>query len=122
MRVLEPEAVRTRYLAPGTLTWLRIKWLGLGALLGAGGMASLAMYAAAIRPAELPYRSAEPTHQAQPTGEAAPQLPKLDLGPCLPGKDCTAVEADIVRSIPEPGAIALVGIGGAALYLTRRKS
>lgn len=115
--------MRIRYLPPGTLTWLRLKWLGLGVLLGAGIMAALAMYAAAIRPPELPYRPAAATMQPAQTGEAAPKLARIDLGPCPPGvKDCAAFPDPAVRTIPEPGTAALVGVAAAASLFSRRKA
>lgn len=115
--------MRTRYLPPGTLTWLRVKWLLLGVLLGAGGMAVLAMYAAAIRPPELPYRPAPATVVPAQTGEAAPKLARADLGPCPQGvKDCATFPDPVVRTIPEPGTAALVGVAAAASLFFRRKA
>lgn len=114
------------YLPPGTLTWLRVKWLLLGVLLGAGAMAALAMWAAAIRPAELPYRAPVPTHQAQPGGEGAAPRPPLALGPCPPGwKDCAVFHDPVARPLPEPGTLALVGVAlvaslGASLFARRK--
>ncbi len=107
--------MRLHYLPPGTLTRLRVKWMALGVLLGAGLMAALAMWAAAIRPAELPYRAPAPTHQARPGGEGAAPRPPLELGPCpLRVKDCAVLPGDIVRPLPEPGTLALVGLALAA--------
>lgn len=55
--------MKLRYLPPGTLRRLRLKWLALGVALGAGSMSALAMYLAAIVPPELAYRSATATHR-----------------------------------------------------------
>lgn len=116
-------STRTRYLPPGTLTWLRVKWLLLGLLLGVGTMAALAMYAAAIRPPELPYRPAPATVEPPPTGEAAPKLARLELGPCPAGaKDCAVLPDPAIRTIPEPGTAALVGVAAGAMFFFRRKA
>lgn len=115
--------MRTRYLPPGTLTRLRLKWLLLGVLLGAGTMAALAMYAAAIRPPELAYRPAPATREPARMGEAAPKLARLDLGPCPAGvKDCAAFPDPTIRPIPEPGTLALVGVAAGASLFFRRKA
>lgn len=116
--------MKTRYLPPGTLKRLRLKWLALGVFLGAGAMAMLAMYAAAIRPPELPPRPLAATVVPAQTGEPMAGLPVADLGPCLAGKDCVVFDAprQPTRYAPEPGALALVAIGAGALALTRRQS
>lgn len=113
----------TRYLPPGTLTWLRVKWLLLGMLIGAGAMAALAMYAAAIRPPELPYRPAAATREPAQMGEAAPKLARLDVGPCPADvKDCAVFPDPTVRTVPEPGTLALVGVAAGASFFFRRKA
>lgn len=109
--------MRPRMLPPGTLRRLRLKWCALGVLLGAGIVASAAMYVAAIVPPELAYRSAAPTVRP----EASP-VPRHPAAPAIPpcqgqGKDCTALDAP--RPLPEPGALALVALGLGALAIHR---
>ena len=101
----------------------RVKWFGLGLLHGVGMSLALATYLAAIQPPELS-RGVRATVEPAKTGQPAPRLPKLDHGPCpADAKDCTrfndpAATAQ-VRTVPEPGALALVGAGGVALCVTR---
>ena len=109
--------MKPRYLPPGTLTWLRVRWLLLGIAIGVAGAAGLAMYLVAILPPELAYRSATPT--VRPEASPAPRHPATPaIPPCQgQGKDCTALDAP--RPLPEPGALALVALGLGALALYR---
>ena len=138
--------MKLRYLPPGTLRRLRLKWLALGVLLGAGSSAALAMYLAAILPPELAYRS--PVATLHPAPAPVQPLPApVQLPPCLgSGKDCTDPEAAAphapgphpapapapaphsqrqplpTHTVPEPGALALVALGLAALAAHRSQS
>jgi len=127
-----------RRLPPGTLRRLRIKWFVLGLALGTCSMAALAMYAAAVMPPELAYRS--PARNVAPLPPAPlPLAPAVELPPCTgQGKDCWDDDAPAsrprrlappavmppgrshVRTVPEPASAALVCLGLAALVLTRK--
>lgn len=129
-----------RYLPAGTLRRLRWKWFALGIVIGAGGSAALAMYLAAITPPELGYRSAPATEHPTP-GPVAELGEFPPIPPCLgQGKDCSPLDVDAARqaprsrtvpdgavptpdvpthTVPEPGALALVAIGLAALAIHR---
>ena len=69
----------------------------------------------AATPAEL-YRPAPATHHPTPEGGPA-RIQNVQMPPCGPGKDCS--ELDVVRTVPEPGTLALV-VAGIALMLWRR--
>lgn len=116
--------MKTRYLPPGTLTRCRMKWLALGVVLGAGLMAGARMYANALLPPELPPRPLAATVVPEQTGEPMAGLARADLGPCLPGKDCVVFDdpRTPTNTTPEPGAMALVGLGLGAMAITRRRS
>lgn len=124
--------MKLRYLPPGTLRRLRLKWLALGVALGAGSMSALAMYMAAIVPPELAYRSATATRHPTP-GPAPAAVAPVAIPPCVgAGKDCTPLDDTPqphahpqhlpTHAVPEPGALALVAIGLAALVAHRSKS
>ncbi|MFT3759016.1 PEP-CTERM sorting domain-containing protein [Thauera sp.] len=129
-----------RRLPPGTLRRLRIKWLALGVLLGAGSCAALAMYAAAIMPPELAYRSAARNVAPLPPAPLA-RGPMVELPPCaVRDKDCeTAAEpapsaawrepwpvfvplpdAGQARAVPAPGTLSLLALAACALLAVRR--
>lgn len=80
--------MKPRYLPPGTLTWLRVRWLLLGIAIGIAGAAGLAMYLAAILPPELAYRSPATTVRPVP-GPVAPPAPALAMPPCAGQGDTT---------------------------------
>lgn len=84
-----------------------IATLAIVALIGFGLIASA--------PAEL-YRPAPATHHPTPSGVPA-RIQNVQMPPCGPGKDCS--ELDVVRTVPEPGTLALV-VAGIALMLWRR--
>ena len=114
--------MKPRYLPPGTLTWLRVRWLLLGIAIAVAGAARLAMYLAAILPPELAYRSPAATVRPVP-GPVAPPAPALAMPPCAgQGKDCSPLDTPLdapVHTVPEPGALALVALGLAALAAHR---
>ena len=66
----------------------------------------------AATPAEL-YRPAPATHHPTPEGEPA-RIPNVQMPPCSPGKDCS--DLDVVRTVPEPGTLALIGAGLALMW------
>ena len=110
--------MKPRHLPPGTLRRLRLKWLALGVLLGAGLMVALAMYTAAIMPPELAYRSpvAAPRGGSGPAS-APPAAPAPSPG-AGPGAGARAPDAP-THTVPEPGALALVALGLVALATPR---
>lgn len=132
LRPLETSPVKPRYLPPGTLTWLRVRWLLLGIAVGMACAAGLAMYLAAILPPELAYRS--PAATVRPTPGPAPAVvAPVEIPPCAgAGKDCTPLDNTPApaqpharpnnlptHTVPEPGALALVALGLAALAAHR---
>ena len=66
----------------------------------------------AATPAEL-YRPAQATHHPTPRGEPA-RIQAVQMPPCGPGKDCS--DLDVVRTVPEPGTLALIGAGLALMW------
>ena len=78
--------------------------LAIVALIGFGLIASA--------PAEL-YRPAAATHHPTPKGWPA-RIQHVQMPPCGPGKDCS--ELDVVRTVPEPGTLALIGAGIALMW------
>lgn len=96
-----------RYLPRGSMRRQRrlgrmegsIATLALVCLLGVGFIAAT--------PAEL-YRPASATHHPTPLGEPA-RIQAVQMPPCGPGKDCS--DLDVVRTVPEPGTLALIGAG-----------
>ncbi len=95
---------RQRYLPPGSMRKQRM----LGRLEGSLGM--LALFAAigavlvAATPAEI-YRPAPATVRPTPAGEESPRI-TVHIPSCTgEAKDCT----DLVRTVPEPGTLALIG-------------
>ncbi|HML83324.1 MAG TPA: PEP-CTERM sorting domain-containing protein [Thiomonas arsenitoxydans] len=98
---------RTRYLPPGSMRRQRqlgrlegsVATLVLVALLGLGLIAAT--------PAEL-YRPAPATHHPSPKGAPA-HIHAVQMPLCGAGKDCS--DLDVVRPVPEPGTIALIGAG-----------
>lgn len=98
---------RTRYLPPGSMRRQRrlgrlegsVATLALVSLLGFGLIAAT--------PAEL-YRPAPATHHPTPEGGPA-RIQAVQMPPCGPEKDCS--DLDVVRTVPEPGTIALIGAG-----------
>ena len=78
--------------------------LALVALLGFGLIAAT--------PAEL-YQPAPATYH--PTTEGVPaRIQAVQMPPCGPGKDCS--DLDVVRTVPEPGTLALIGAGIALMW------
>ena len=83
-----------------------------------GSVAALALFALlgfgliAAAPAEL-YRPAPATHHPTPRGEPA-RIQPVQMPPCGPGKDCS--DLDVVRTVPEPGTLALIGAGLALMW------
>lgn len=107
---------RQRYLPPGSMRRQRM----LGRL--EGSLGTLALVAAigavivAATPAET-YRPAPATVRPTPTGEESPRI-TVQIPPCTgEGKDCT----DPVRTVPEPGTLALIGAGIAGMTWRARK-
>ena len=101
-----------RYLPRGSMRRQRrlgrmegsIATLALVCLLGFGFIAAT--------PAEL-YRPAPATHHPTPEGGPA-RIQNVQMPPCGPGKDCS--ELDVVRTVPEPGTLALIGAGIALMW------
>lgn len=101
-----------RYLPRGSMRRQRrlgrmegsIATLALVCLLGVGFIAAT--------PAEL-YRPASATHHPTPRGEPA-RIQAVQMPPCGPGKDCSGL--DVVRTVPEPGTLALIGAGLALMW------
>ncbi|MBP9032767.1 MAG: PEP-CTERM sorting domain-containing protein [Pseudomonadales bacterium] len=126
---------RTRYLPPGSMRRQR----RLGRLEGSVGTLLLVCAIGAglvsATPAEM-YRPAAATVRPDPIGHAAPDV-RVDLPPCIgTGKDCTEAEPDgavtllprtgpqaaplpqtqhQAHHIPEPGTLALISAGLAAI-------
>ena len=107
---------RVRYLPPGSMRRQRrlgrlegsVATLSLVALLGFGLIAAT--------PAEL-YRPAPATYHPTPEGGPA-RIQAVQMPPCGPGKDCA--DAEIVRTVPEPGTLALIGAGLAGMIWRAR--
>ena len=101
-----------RYLPRGSMRRQRrlgrlegsIATLALVCLLGVGFIAAT--------PAEL-YRPASATHHPTPRGEPA-RIQTVQMPPCGLGKDCSGL--DVVRTMPEPGTLALIGAGIALMW------
>ncbi|MGL4263571.1 MAG: PEP-CTERM sorting domain-containing protein [Afipia sp.] len=119
---------RTRYLPPGSMRRQR----RIGRLEGSVGMLALVCAIGAglvaATPAEL-YRPAAATVRPLPQGTPAPDV-RVEIPPCSgAGKDCSPEDttAPILREpvvpqhhaaprpLPEPGTLALLGAGVAAL-------
>lgn len=96
-----------RYLPRGSMRRQRrmgrlegsVATLAIVALIGFGLVASA--------PAEL-YRPAPATHHPTPKGEPA-RIHAVQMPLCGAGKDCS--DLDVVRPVPEPGTLALIGAG-----------
>lgn len=107
---------RQRYLPPGSMRRQRI----LGRLEGSLGILALVAAIGAVlvaaTPAEI-YRPAPATVRPTPAGEESPRI-TVQIPPCTgEGKDC----ADPVRTVPEPGTLALIGAGIAGMIWRARK-
>lgn len=125
-----------RYLPPGSMR--RQRWLGrLEGLIAALALVCLLGFGIiAATPAEL-YRPAPATHRPTPEGRPA-WIQNVPMPPCGPGKDCSELDdgADTMlprfgpaptpntphntNQVPEPGTLALIGVG-AALMMRKAK-
>lgn len=75
-------------------------------------MCAIGAVLVAATPAEL-YRPAPATHHPTPEGGPA-RIQNVQMPPCGAGKDCS--ELDVVRTVPEPGTLALIGAGIALMW------
>lgn len=125
-----------RYLPPGSMR--RQRWLGRmeGSITTVVLVCLLGLGFVAATPAEL-YRAAPATYRPTPQGEPA-RIQSMQMPPCGPGKDCSELGdgADTMlprfgpvptpntphntNQVPEPGTLALVGVG-AALMMRKAK-
>ena len=124
-----------RYLPPGSMRRQR----NLGRIEGIVGMLLLMCAIGAVlvaaTPAEL-YRPAPATHHPTPEGGPA-RIQNVQMPPCGPGKDCSELDDGAVallprfdplpspnvqhNRVPEPGTLALIGAGIAALMWRKAK-
>ena len=101
-----------RYLPPGSMR--RQRWLGRleGSIVTLTLVCLIGFGVIAATPAEL-YRPAPATYHPTPEGKPA-RIQNVQMPPCGPGKDCS--DLDVVRTVPEPGTLALIGAGLALMW------
>lgn len=121
-----------KYLPPGSMR--RQRWLGRleGSIATLALVSLLGFGLIAAAPAEL-YQPAPATHHPTPEGGPA-RIQYVHMPPCGPGKDCSELDDGAVallphfgplpapnvqhntNQVPEPGTLALIGLGIALIW------
>lgn len=111
---------RTRYLPPGTMRKQRRRGRIEGSVATLLATSAIGAALVAMTPLEI-YRAARPTRDGE--RGTAMHFAHAPLPPCTDrqAKDCMAMEDPEVRTIPEPGTMALIGTALVGMMVQRAR-